>query len=56
VLQELFQQNSALFNGEPKRAIGWLGKESKKREDLQLAAYAVCASTIINSDAFITKR
>ena len=41
VLQELFEQNSALFNSEPKRAIGWLGKESKKKEDLQLAAYAV---------------
>ncbi|MBK8506682.1 MAG: DUF1553 domain-containing protein [Saprospiraceae bacterium] len=56
VLLDLFEQYLSLFNVQPERAMGWLGVQSEKKEDLQLAAYAVVASTIINSDAFITKR
>jgi hypothetical protein len=56
VLQDLYEQNLALFSSQPERATGWLVQPSEKREELQLAAYAVVASMIINSDAFITKR
>ena len=60
LLQELYAQEYPQFRAEPDRKIGWLGAGAHTLDptlDLdQVAAYAVVASVILNSDAFITQR
>ena len=60
VLEKLYSNQYEKFKAEPGKAKGWLTAgqyKIKSKTDLQaLAALSVVASTIMNSDAFITKR
>jgi hypothetical protein len=60
VLQQLKEQELRNFRTNPKKAEGWLSVGAHKinpaDDKLHVAANAVVASTIMNSDAFITKR
>jgi len=60
VLQQLKEQELRNFRTNPKKAAGWLSVGAHKinpaDDKLHVAANAVVASTIMNSDAFITKR
>lgn len=56
-LQGLYQDNLNTFIGNPDRARGWMKDViSGSRPNLPAAAYAVVASTIMNTDASIFKR
>ena len=60
LLQQLRQEELRNFITHPQKTEGWLSigayKISPTDNKLQVAANAVVASTIMNSDAFITKR
>ena len=60
LLLKLQADQTALFTKEPRKAAGWLKagqyKIDKSLDAAQVAANAVVASTIMNSDATITKR
>jgi hypothetical protein len=60
ILLKLRENEYRKFKSDPSKTIGWLSSgEYKIRPDLNpivLAANAVTASAIINSDAFLTKR
>ncbi|NND35369.1 MAG: DUF1553 domain-containing protein, partial [Saprospiraceae bacterium] len=56
ILRQLFESELEKFQDTPEKATGWLDRKSVDHKELREAAYAVVASTIINSDAFITKR
>nr|WKN37271.1 DUF1553 domain-containing protein [Tunicatimonas sp. TK19036] len=60
ILQDLLEAETAKFEKDPEKAEGWLSQgDSPTTSDaspVALASYTVLASTIMNSDAFITKR
>lgn len=60
LLENLFRSERDKFNQHIEKAAGWISTGLYKTDKLvnkaQLAAYAVVASTILNSDAVITKR
>jgi len=56
ILEEMVEVERKKFGEDPSRAMGWLGAENTQEVDASAAAYAVVASTIMNSDAFIMKR
>ncbi|MEP6750461.1 MAG: DUF1553 domain-containing protein, partial [Bacteroidota bacterium] len=60
LLLALQQTEERKFRNDPKKARGWLHAGqymiNKKLDSLQVAANAVVASTILNSDACLTKR
>jgi hypothetical protein len=60
LLLDLAEQQLKLFSTHPAKAKGWLSaglyKTDKNINVPLLASYTVVASTIINSDAAITKR
>lgn len=59
LLTDLHRQEETKFKQNPERAKGWLKqttKSVKSTDQARQAAYVVVASTIINSDAAITKR
>ena len=56
VLEELFESMLERFMEMPEKSKGWVSKQEAKDQNLKQAAYAVVASSIINSDAAITKR
>ncbi len=60
ILQNLYKQQYEKFKKEPAKMKGWLNAGAYKvkiKTDLPaLAALTVTASTIMNSDIFITKR
>ncbi|MEQ9441336.1 MAG: DUF1553 domain-containing protein [Cyclobacteriaceae bacterium] len=60
ILQELLTSETAKFEQSPEKAEGWLSQgdtpSTSGASPVALASYTVLASTIMNSDAFITKR
>ena len=60
LLEELFDKTIARFRSNPEKSRGWLkagrAAAAPGLDPQQVAAYAVVANTIMNSDAFITKR
>ena len=60
ILQQLRQKEMEVFNNQPSKANGWLSAGYTRADPelgpLEVAADAVLASVIINSDAVITKR
>jgi hypothetical protein len=60
LLEELFTKSLARFRTNPEKSRGWLktGRAAAEPglDPQQVAAFAVVANTIMNSDAFITKR
>ena len=60
ILEKLYAAEFEKFKKQPAKMSGWLTAgeyKIKSKKDLQaLAATTVVASTIMNSDAFITKR
>lgn len=60
LLEELYDKTLNRFRTNPGKSRGWLkaGRASAEAglDPQQVAAYAVIANTIMNSDAFITKR
>ena len=60
LLEELYHKTLTRFRTSPEKSKGWLkaGRAATEPglDPQQVAAYAVVANTIMNSDAFITKR
>jgi len=60
LLADLHSQQQQRFRSHPEKTVGWLGAGILPRIDQQppelVAAHAVVASTILNSDATLTKR
>jgi hypothetical protein len=56
ILEDLFQIELEKYQKFPDKSSGWRPDVKNDPESLRVAAYAVVASTIINSDASITKR
>lgn len=60
LLEELFEKTLTRFRTTPEKSRGWLkaGRAAAEPglDPQQVAAFAVVANTIMNSDAFITKR
>ena len=60
ILEALYTSQVEKFSKSPSKMKGWLGageyKINKKLNAAELAATTIVASTVMNSDAFITKR
>ncbi|MCF0041101.1 DUF1553 domain-containing protein [Dyadobacter fanqingshengii] len=60
LMAELQKKQLEKFKSDPKKVVGWLAEGQyvidKKADLAQIAANAVVASTILNSDASLTKR
>ncbi|MCF2505790.1 DUF1553 domain-containing protein [Dyadobacter sp. CY107] len=60
LMAELQKKQLEKFKSDPKKVVGWLAEGQyvidKKTDLAQIAANAVVASTILNSDASLTKR
>ncbi|MFC6196088.1 DUF1553 domain-containing protein [Dyadobacter subterraneus] len=60
LLQKMYESEYRRFQNNPKKAAGWLDagqyRINKKVDTAKIAANAVVASTILNSDASLTKR
>jgi hypothetical protein len=60
ILTKLYESEFNKFKQHPEKMKGWLNigeyKLTKELDEASLAAGAVVASTVMNSDAFITKR
>ncbi|TKT92357.1 DUF1553 domain-containing protein [Dyadobacter frigoris] len=60
LLQKMYELEYEIFKRNPKKATGWLNagqyQINKNTDPAKIAANAVVASTILNSDASLTKR
>jgi hypothetical protein len=56
ILQALYEETLSAFRQDPAKAGGWFSSREPDLATPEAGAWAVVASTIINSDGFITKR
>jgi hypothetical protein len=56
ILQALYEETLSAFRQDPAKAGGWFSNREPDLATPEAGAWAVVASTIINSDGFITKR